>query len=564
MRILLKGVNLRTLEPILVLFTVILTGTSLILTPAVDKILLKDSSQYPFFYARSLPFLYYPTVAYSALLALLSRRDHYKLVSLLCVAFLVEFTPSIMLTNPWIPDQYPYLSEPVMLVRKGHITHCHYLTEVPGLGLMFSQLMLITGIGPYTVSKLYPILTVLMLVLPTFIISRELCGNGAVAPLLFLAVNSAEINIFHRSTYFFMLFSFLLLLLLLRIEKVRARAISLITVLTYSATVIIYPGSVIIPLMLLVLTLLLLSTKLPLIRRLYFLSLDFRNRPLSLAFILTLATISIGWYIHVAEWSFSSMIRTIYQALTEITTPTYLSTPKHPFTEGLTPIFRAILRMRMMLIATVLVLGLIGIVYSVLRRHQKIVMSMMYFSLAIILSPFMLFTGLGQWYAFKFIGYLTLLASISASILLKLEHEFMRRTIIVAIILVGLTLLPITRYTSIPYLHVTTEELKAATFVHNYYEKLQPIYYTEYPPYIRVLAGKDPEWEFTQYLGFITNVKINEYSFLISMRHLTRDGYYFTFNATYERLLNSLTDSLKATHNLVYTTGDYTKLFIRR
>ena len=259
------------------------------------------------------------------------------------------------------------------------------------------------------------------------------------------------------------------------------------------------------------------------------------------------------------------MVGNVYQALMELTTPfspTSLLTPQHPFTEGLTPPFTAILRARMLLTATILSLGFLSSVYVFFKKKRnEALIPIMYLSLLAVLAPFM-FTGWSQWYAFKFVAYSTLIASACVAILWRLKRNKYLRTFILILVVVGVISVPILRYASIPYLHPTTRELKAASFVHSYYEKEDPIYYTEYPPYIRVLMGKDPGWEFTQYLGFTLNIDLEKNNFLVVERHLARDGYYI-YSEPINVILNRMKDSLASTHNLVYTSGTYPLLFIK-
>jgi len=216
----------------------------------------------------------------------------------------------------------------------------------------------------------------------------------------------------------------------------------------------------------------------------------------------------------------------------------------------------------MLLIATILSLGFLSSVYVLFKKKRnEALIPTMYLSLLVALAPFM-FTGWSQWYAFKFVAYCTLTASACVAILWRLKRNRYLGTFILILIVVGVISVPILRYASIPYLHPTTRELKAASFVHSYYEKKDPIYYTEYPPYIRVLMGKNPGWEFTQYLGFTLDIDLEKNNFLVVEKHLTRCGYYI-YSEPIDVIFNRMKDSLASTHNLVYTSGTYPLLFIK-
>jgi len=549
--------------PILVLVAITLTIVSLIKIPTVDRIVLESDWQYPFFYASALPSIYYFAVVYLALLALFVGNDHCKLISLLSLALLVELTPSLMLVNPWLPDQYPYLEEPVYLIKTSHITPFHYLAEVPGLGLMFSHFMLITGLEPYMISKLYPVLASLTLVLPMYVLSRKLCGNGALIPLLFLAFNTAQINTFHRFSYFFMFFSSWLYLVWARATRPVA-GYSISSIVLFSAAVLAYPGSVIIPIMVLAPTLIMLITRFwgGLAKGLGESARMYQLHTLDLISL----CVFLSWNIHVAGLEFNRMIGNVYQALMELTTPfgpTFLLTPQHPWAEGLTPLFTAILRARMLLTATILSLGFLSSVYVFFKKKRnEALIPTMYLSLLATLAPFM-FTGWGQWYMSKFVVYSTLTASACVAILWRLKRNKYLRTFILILVVVGVISVPILRYASIPYLHPTTQELKATVFVHHHYEGSGSIRYTEYPPYIRVLVGKDPSWELSgmepaEWLGGGISHGVG---YLLSHRVLTRDGYY-VYQLSRQCLLDNLINSLSESHSLVYCNDPYVKLFM--
>ena len=477
----------------------------------------------------------------------------------------MELTPSLMLVNPWLPDQYPYLAEPVYLIRNSHIAPVHYLHEVPGLGLTFSQLMLVTNLGAYMVSKIYPMLTVLMLVLPTFLISRELCGNGAIAPLLFLAVNSAQINTFHRFSLFFMLFS-LALFLIWRRHREPKPAHSILCIIVFSAATLTYPGSIIIP------SLLLLAPIVWLILRKV--QAPFLSKGLKQSFPESIPTYRLGlisliiflsWGIIVALNSFTDVVQLVYNAFVKLTSPEdpfRIFTPRHGFSGTIpTTMFLYILRVRMVLTLALQGLGFLSFIPVLLgRERREILMHTLYLPL---LMSYLLYlpTSVNQYYTVRAVLYATLLASLCAA---TMWHPKQNQTIKIAtavFTVAGLILTPVTRYASIPYLHPTTQELNAASFVHQFYISNRPIYYTEYPPYIRVIVGKDPGWEFTQYfLISEDNFNFNTISILMSKRHITRDGYYL-FPKPVNITFNHVAEILSLTHNIVYVNG-YANLFV--
>jgi len=216
----------------------------------------------------------------------------------------------------------------------------------------------------------------------------------------------------------------------------------------------------------------------------------------------------------------------------------------------------------MALVAAVQGLGLLSIMLVLFSREMhKPLMHAMYLPLSISCFLF-LPTSANQYYIVRVVLYATLLASICVTVLWSTGRNRVVKTAIIAVIVVGLVLIPVTRYASLPYLHLTTQELGAATFVHYYYLGNQRIYYTEYPPYIRIIVGKDPGWELTGY-SLISNQDFNPNAnnFLITKRHLTRDGYY-SYPKPISVTFNNMTKILSQSHNIAYVNG-YTVLFVK-
>jgi len=537
-----------------------LTLISFVLTPRIGSICFDNPTQYIFYYAKTLPLIYYIALAYNATVAVLGKRRGLKLLLVLNTALLVELTPSLMLANPWLPDQYPYLAEAAWLTKYGHITDIHYLNEVPGLGLMFSQLMLITNLGPFNISKLYPCLTSLALVLPLYILCEKLSGNGALAPLLFLSINWTQVNTFHRATYFFILFSILILTIIKMVTTQTPSVYIIVNTLLFSAMVLTYPGTVIILTMLLATI-----ATLRVIEQLNKEQNRTRRYGLFKLFLI-FSIIFLSWNLWTARGEFSRLIGNTYGALNELislSTPMNIE-PRHSFSQGLTSLFRIIIYIRVIKLGFVVILGIFGSLYSLkLKKTTPIFVAAFYTGIVlsiIIFAP----TTWNQWYLSKFNHHIALLASLCTGILIAdNKHKNFLKYLILIFISINLLTVPVLRYASIPYLHVTTQELKAIEFVHIYYEESAPIYYEEYPPYIlpRLLLDKDISWDIQgSGAGFIPLEP--EVNFLTSQRLITRDGYYIHPIGGYKKYLDSRIKLLTETHNLVYASGTYTKLFV--
>jgi hypothetical protein len=103
----------------------------------VDVIELSDIELYPFYYLLVQSMTTWVAIPLIVFMVMLSSRSSYRLVAVLSLAFIIEFLPSFMMVNPWLPDQYPYLSEAYWIYLHGKISDVHRLSTVPGLGLLY-------------------------------------------------------------------------------------------------------------------------------------------------------------------------------------------------------------------------------------------------------------------------------------------------------------------------------------------------------------------------------------------------------------------------------------------
>jgi len=143
------------------------------------------------FYFQHLTPLYYICVLAAIVMAIYWRRSYLGLLSAIVLSLLILWTPSIMLVQPWFPDTYPFVAEAVYVARNGHIGDVHYLSVNPALGLFLGPFLMITGISPFMLIKIYPgIVAVIFTVLLYLIAKKMKIGKESlvVAPLLFLSI----------------------------------------------------------------------------------------------------------------------------------------------------------------------------------------------------------------------------------------------------------------------------------------------------------------------------------------------------------------------------------------
>ncbi|MEZ0346061.1 MAG: hypothetical protein ABWK01_05890 [Infirmifilum sp.] len=541
------------------LVAIMLALITVLSAPSIDRISMKNGD-YIVFYAKTIPREYYLAIPLLIISILLSKSKILRMICLAMTIALVELLPSHMLVNPWLPDQYPYLSEPVWVYRNGHIAEIHYLNVVPGLGLTFAQIMLVTGLSdPWTISRyFFPMLTLTILLIVTYAIGRRV-GDGVLQAFLsiviFEAVNFEHINIFHRNTLFFMYYQYLILIIIMLAKNFKPSDLLLYAMFSAAATIT-YPGMVIV-----VVAITITSMIIPGLRKIVSNASTTERR--TFRGLILVAAISViifvGWNIY-ASGDLYRMIGNVLDAIKETMVPTYLVEPRHTFSgASLTPEYKAVMYSRLAIGGILLLLAFAKYVLNLLKsKTSPGIVGDLYVAHLIAIVP-MIFSSWGLWALSKFLRYLFYLASIIVSMNVTLSRS---RKILMSFlalyVIAALLLNPITRYASIPYLHPTTEEIYATSFIHKYYIAHEAVYYTEYPPYTRVLFGYDPSWEVS---GYYETLNLNNSNIVVVERFVTRDSYY-EYSTPRSILINALRSQLPLTHNLIYSSGGV-ELFVR-
>ena len=222
----------------------ILFAITFLLARPIDVILLPNAKLYPLFYASTLPVTTWVLVPLATYTALFSTRPSYRITSILILAMYTELLPSYMLVNPWLPDQYPYLSEAMWVHLHGRIEDVQYLNEVPALGILYGVIQTMLNIEPFTLSKVFALIQTFTIPLFLALTSKLVMGHESLLPISFIAFNYfKQINVFHRASLHFTYATlFFFLIIFLNNEALKHRAIPLIVIL-YASMVIAYPGS---------------------------------------------------------------------------------------------------------------------------------------------------------------------------------------------------------------------------------------------------------------------------------------------------------------------------------
>ena len=499
---------------------------------------------------------------YLALLAILSKDRSTKLLSVVLLTALIVLTPSIMLMNPWLPDQYPYLSEAVWLTKHYFIANIHHLDETPGLGLLFSQFMLITGLGPFEVAKIYPLLVILMTPL-MFLTSERICGNGALIPILLLGFTYPVPSVFHRSSLFFIFLVVLVFLLTKIVSERRPTKYALAYILAISTTVLSYSGVIVL--------LVALTATVPMLYLFY----GRNQKIISLGTPILSLIIFLSWQVYIAEAEFRCIVGNIYYGIQEflIFNPErFLEISAYRGTLGYTDILKVILDARIAFTVILLMLATIVAIYVLLKGRKKQVQvfaSLIYLSSAIQFFLLSTFIYYGLAFAKKLDAFFVYTSTVCVVALPVLMPKFINKykkkikPAIVCLLVVPLLLVPLLSYHGIPYLHTPSSELKVKVFIDEYYNTEEPILATELNlPYLlfEVLQDRKPQ----NIRAILTPEEPIDYgsNYLILERYVTRDGY-LVYSIKYEDYLKTLISSLTVNHNLVYDSERYTKLFIK-
>jgi hypothetical protein len=536
---------------ILASIAIALTMVSLLSTPTVDNVFKENAQMYPFFYAFSLPIAYYVSMVYLTLLALIGRGRNIRLFSLILLGILIELTPSVMLTNPWVPDQYPFLSEPVWLIQNHHIGTFHTLAETPGLGLEFSQVMLLTNIGPFILSKAYPLFVILALLLIT--LSARLLGkNEILAGILFLGFNFFyQMNIFHRQTFSYLLFLLSIYLLLKIIHKPDVRY-SIAYFISFLILVISHPGaSSFLAIALIVAT-----------AGIYILK---KNRQL---ITITLASVVLffAYYLYVNTLDLSRMLYFVKDSIAN-----FFVDPTVPagtaYLTGYTQTFQDILTARVILTMGFLVLASIVALWALLRKPNNLAivfMALLHLGLIIELSIFLYQFGLSERPLMFLIFTCALLIS-SITVPPRFNRRWLKPLKIMGLCVIMFAVLsvPVLRYSGVAYLQPSSAELEMQNFFTISYNNSEPIYITE-----RNLAYNDLFLE----SGNLSTVNIHlvrspddavdlDKNYMLLSRFETRDGYW-NYTVTYRGFLENLENSLQASHNIVYASSGDNRIYL--
>ena len=533
-----KGLQKRNIENVqksILLFIIILLILTFITVKHVDVIELSDANLYPLYYFLIQPISERVLIPLIVLMVMFSSKPSYRLLAVLSLAFIIEFLPSYILANPWIPDQYPYLSEAYWIYLYGNISNIHYLSLVPGLGLTYGIFEIATNTNPFILSKVFSLIQALALVILLAPLSKKTTGNESLLPLLFSSFNYFyQINIFHRFSLFFTLtLAFLYIIFTMVLKRNYNWRLFLISAILFSAIVLAFPAS---------------GYILAIIIGAYIILKFIKKGEFSAQFkflMITLFTIFISWFSYINYIELINNIGNFWQNIINVIQlkVTFEESAKHPFSTGLTTLFKLIVYIRLILEGGVIFAGFFIAMYKFItlmikdKAEKPTIFPYVLTLMSVILpTPFFL-TEWARWAFYNFSAYILLFSLISILLYLNVQSSrkkverplFMKKLLkilTIFTIIIVLLLVPLLRYTSIPYLNISTPELFSVFFVYEYYTFNHYCYYFEYPPYtlVGLLVQRETIHELTGTYWFenITSPGL----YMITNRALTREGFY--------------------------------------
>ena len=556
-------------------FLVLAVAVSFLMTfltlPRIDYI---DAD--PLFYFKQLPFPYYLSVITCVVATILGRSRFTRVFSIVTFALLIEFTPSIMFVNPWHSDSYGFLAQAVHIARDGHITHLKDLQESPSLALTFGAQQLLTGVDPLLLFKIYQLLVVSIFVLLLYSIAENIVGSGgnaAIASLAFFAILWPITFHFNRQNFsiVFYLAAWHLLSKALFVKRDNKTYyltgfMIFLMVLSHPATPLYFVSNLVAVIVLAGL----------------FKRLSHRELKDLLYLILFTLLIWLGWHYYMVPEA--AGLNTIYDLIIN-----FYESLRYGLTEisgsseifgGYTSVYSVFVSLRLALsfLPVVIIFPLLFLVYRFrdnveLSKLSIILMAWLLSNLSSALP--LLYAGLPFFYRpvlFAGIAWGPIVALIYGLLInvkgLRTKRilpsrnmsKTLRLPLLICFIIIPCLILPVIKYSALPYLYPTTKELSAKMFLDTHQGRaLSAIYLEDNRPwlYTYILMGVDES-------GVIMLSSIGENiigtlrseTLFVTDRLVTRDVF-IHYDPTMYQIIANVSEFTETTHNKVYDAGGY-------
>jgi len=526
------------------------------------------------FYFQNLTPLYYICVLAAIAIAIYWRRSHLGLLSAIVLGLLILLTPSIMLVQPWFPDTYAFVSEAVYVMRNGHLGDFHYLSINPPLGLFFGPFLMITGISPFALIKIYPaFITVILAVLLYLIAKKMKIGKESlvVAPLLFLSIEwPNELHICRQSfSLIFYLTSWFLLLGL--VFQKPNRKIFILFVTQVFLLAMSHPAT---PLFFIInlASILVISQIVSKLRLKEFAHVRFFPQAL---------LISVFSWIVWNSFKGTGAINTFVDFSTNLIESLLSAPAEVAGTEkilvGYTQNYRSIIDIRLGLTLAVFLSAVLFAVIALrcVQHRRASVILVGWIGSCIFTSVPWLYAGLPYFsrpVTFTFIAAGPLWALVYNILSTKGKsriHTKMKSLaagmFLVAFVIVPSLLVPITKYSPLPFLYTTGRELTSKSFLDLHWSGDTEVIYFDYKyithPFSWLLYGSNTSIRSVEIYsiyspneGLDPNI-VNRSALWVTYKPVTRDAFW-NYDPSYLQVVENVTQLLpRTTHNKVYDSG---------
>ena len=519
------------------------------------------------FYFQHLSPLYYVCIFAAIAMAIYYRRDFLGLLSVIVVGLLILWTPSIMLVQPWFLDTYSFGAEAVYVARNGYIGDYHHLSASPLLGLMFGPFLMITGISPFMLQKIYPSLFAIIFAVLLYVTAKKMkIGKEAlvVAPLLFISIAWPNELHFCRQSFSLIFYITSWLLLLHLVFRRSDRRFFVLLVLQVFLLAMSHPA-----------TPLFFMANLATIVFLDQIWQKFRRKGSKVIMRVCMQTLLISAGAWIFWNTFNPATRGMRDlvAIAENLVASLMESPSEVSGVGTiftnyTPIYGLAINIRFALTLAVFVSALLlpFVIYRYVQNRKLVVILMGWVISNMFSSVPLLYSGLGYFARpalFTFISLAPLGALVYNVLASKSEIHVKTKsvtkcTFLLVFIIVPLLLIPIIKYGPLPFLYPTSRELAHKEFSDLRWAGGGKLVYLEFNlpygySYILHGIGEASPSTIYRYGEGLDSILASSSSLWITYRLRTRDGFR-NYNPSMLYVVKNLT-LYQTTYNKVYDSG---------
>jgi len=517
------------------------------------------------FYLKNLTPLFFVSIIATVTVAIKYRRSLLGLFSVALLGLLVLWTPNVMMVQPWFLDSYPFTAEAVVVAQTGHLANYHFLSMNPMIGLVMGPFLSVTGVSALMLQKLYSAFLAISLVVFIYLIAKAAKLKKdvwVIAPLLFVSI--AWPNEFHLSRQSFSLVFYVaawFLLLTLIFKKFDRRVFGLL-ILDMFLVVMAHPA-----------TSLFLLVNLAAVGIYGQLRHKFDKKDLGIV-VAAVSILSIFWGLWntlVTTEAITNIISIGNNLISNLMNNPQEITGLGKLFSGYSPIYSFLINVRLLETLGIFASAFLVLIVTFRRRvDDKILVVLVGWTVVNVLSAIpLLYSGLSFFARpalFSFISWAVIGALAFGMLIekpgrLKLAKKPLVYGFLVIFIIVPLILIPVIKYSPIPFLYPSSEELAMKDFSDLHPALNAPLVYLEYNlpygiSYVRSGVNETDGYVFGNIYvpGEGLDSVMAGTSVLWVTRSITmRDAFYDSTPSMTDIVNNLSIDSI--THNKVYDAG---------